>query len=121
VSGYVKFNHKRLKKAIEIHGENVVKTFAQSTFKDIVKSTPQKGTFSASGKYIRTGTLRDGWNIAKTVTGYMIFNETEYAPYYEYGHRKRGGGVVKGAYLMSNAVDANLLKYGLTASRGGGL
>ena len=119
--GTVIFNDKRLKKAIKKHGEDVVKKFTADTFKLIVKSTPEKDTFSASGKYRRTGTLRDGWNIKSSIGGGMkIVNETEYAPYYEYGHRARGG-VVKGAYLMSKAVDKTLKKYGLTARRKGGV
>jgi len=118
----ITFNSKRLKKAIEIHGENVVKKFSAETFKEIVKTSPAKDTFSESGKYRRTGALRDGWNLKKSIGGGMkIFNEISYAPYYEYGHRKRGGGIQKGAYLMSKAVDKMLKKFGLTAKRKGGI
>ena len=120
--GSVTFNDKHLKQAIKTHGENVVKKFSADTFKEIVKTSPQKDTLSDSGKYRRTGTLRDGWNIKKRISGGMeIFNETFYAPYFEYGHRLRGGGIIKGAYLMSNAIDKMLKKYNLKATRKGGL
>ena len=116
----VKFDEKSLKKAIEQHGEKVVKKFSSSTFKEIVKTSPQKDTFSPSGAYRRTGTLRDGWDIKRLITGgYFIFNEVLYAPYYEYGHRLRNGKVQKGAYLMAKAVSKNLKKYGLKARTGG--
>ncbi len=118
--GKVIFNDERLKKAIQQHGKDVVKKFSADTFKEIVKTSPQKDTLSASGKYRRTGTLRDGWNIKKTLHGMSIFNETLYAPYYEYGHRLKNGGIIKGAYLMSNAVDKMLKKFKLTATRKGG-
>lgn len=114
----VTFNKKRLEKAIEKYGENVVKKFSADVFKEIVKTSPQKDTFSDSGKYRRTGSLRDGWDLKKKSNGgYVIINEVAYAPYYEYGHRLRGGGIMTGAYLMSNAVEKTLKKYGLTASR----
>ncbi len=116
------FNEKRLKKAIGTYGDNVVKKFSSETMKEIVKTSPQKDTLSPSGAYRRTGTLRDGWNIKRRIKGgYVILNETFYAPYYEYGHRLRNGGIVKGAYLMSKAVDKTLKRYGLTATRRGGL
>jgi len=112
----VTFDKKSLEKAIEKHGENVVKKFSASTFKEIVKTSPQKDTFSHSGAYRRTGTLRDGWDIKRLITGgYFIFNEVLYAPYVEYGHRLKNGRVQKGAYLMAKAVAKNLKKYGLTA------
>jgi len=119
--GGITFNSKRLGKAVEKHGENVVKKFAASTFKTIIKISPRKNTLSASGKYRRTGGFVEGWNIKQTGNGYKIFNETNYAPYYEYGHRTRNGGVVKGAYTMSRSIDENLKKYGLTATRRGGV
>ena len=117
--GFVTFDEKRLRKAIEQHGENVVKKFASETFKVIVKSSPQKDTFSKSGSYRRTGTLRDGWDIQKRTKGYRILNEVLYAPYYEYGHRTRNGGIVKGNYLMKKAVTKTLKKMGLKAKTGG--
>lgn len=116
----VTFNEKSLEQAIIKYGDNVVKKFSADTFKEIVKTSPQKDTFSPSGTYRRTGTLRDGWDIKKLITGsYSIFNEVAYAPYYEYGHRLRNGTIQKGAYLMSKAVDKNLKKYGLKARKGG--
>ena len=119
--GSVKFDEKSLKRAIEKHGENVVRKFSASTFKEIVKTSPQKDTISPSGKYRRTGTLRDGWDLKKTLTGMNIKNTTEYAPFYEYGHRLPNGGIVRGAYLMSNAVEKTLKKFGLKAKRKGGI
>jgi len=120
--GSVTFDDRHLKQAIKKHGENVVKKFSADTFKEIVKTSPQKDTLSDSGKYRRTGTFRDGWNIKRLASGGMkIFNEIAYAPYYEYGHRIRGGGIMKGAYLMSKAVEKMLKKYGLKATRKGGL
>jgi len=121
MNGSVIFDEARLRKAVKQHGQNVVKAFSASVFKDIVKSSPQKDTMSASGAYRRTGTLRDGWDIKKASRGYMILNEVKYAIYYEYGHRLRGGGILKGEYLMSKAVDKNLKKFGLTATRKGGI
>ena len=118
--GSVVFNDKNLKKAIDKHGENVVKKFSADTFKEIVKSTPHVGE-NRSGHYVATGTLQKGWSIKRKPSGGMqIFNEVAYAPYYEYGHRLKGGGIAKGAYLMSKAIEKMLKKYGLKATRKGG-
>ena len=117
---FVVFDKNFLDKAVEKHGENVVKDFSASTFKEIVKTSPQKDTVSPSGRYHRTGGLRDGWDIKSSLKGgYVIINDVAYAPYYEYGHRLSNGNVAKGNYLMSNAVDTNLKKFGLRADRKG--
>ena len=115
----VYLDRRSFEKAIIKYGEGVVKTFSSRVFKDIVKTSPQKDTFSASGDYRRTGTLRDGWDIKRNSKGYIILNEVKYAPYYEYGHRTRGGGIVKGNYLMKHAVEKHLKKMGLQARKVG--
>ncbi len=116
----VTFNDKHLKQAIKKHSDNVVKKFSADTFKEIVKTNPQKNTSKSGSDYIRTGTLRDGYDIKKTSKGMEIFNEVLYAPYFEYGHRLRNGGIQKGAYTISKAVDKMLKKFKLTATRKGG-
>ena len=115
--GSVTFNDKHLKQAIKKHGENVVKKFSADTFKEIVKTSEQKDTFSDSGKYRRTGTLRDGYNIKRTSKGMQIFNEVLYAPYVIYGHRLRNGGIIKGTYIIQKAVEKMLKKYKLSAKK----
>lgn len=67
------------------------------------KDTPVGKYPPGSGKV--GGTLRRGWHISeiqRTEGGYQIevFNNVEYAPYLEFGHRTRDGRKWKQGYFM---------------------
>ena len=54
---------------------------------------------------VDTGELRRNWNIGKVKRSgdslsIELYNNTEYAPYVEYGHRTRNGGFVPGVYML---------------------
>lgn len=54
---------------------------------------------------VDTGNLRRNWrvgDIRRIANGYQVeyFNNTEYAPYIEFGHRQKGGGFVPGRYML---------------------
>lgn len=64
---------------------------------------------SGSGKV--GGTLRRNWSVKFYDRGgrgfeAVIYNSTYYAPYVEYGHRKRGGrGWVEGRFMLTKAEE----------------
>lgn len=80
---------------------------------------------------VRTGYLRRGFTAGREVDGstymltetvtkqgrtfkYTLINSVEYAPYVEYGHRKKNGGAVEGRHMLKKAeqqVDAELDNY----------
>lgn len=54
---------------------------------------------------VDTGELRRNWNVGKVkrsgdTLSIELYNNTEYAPYVEYGHRTRNGGFVPGVYML---------------------
>ena len=59
------------------------------------------------------GTLREGWdmNINYSSEGSVLYNDTEYAPPVEYGHRTRlqpgnsGKAFVEGKYMLRDAIN----------------
>lgn len=59
-----------------------------------------------------TGNLRRGWSIdgpfiGGTVISLQIYNNVEYAPFVENGHRTRGGGGwVEGRFMLRDTVEA---------------
>lgn len=51
------------------------------------------------------GLLRRNWRVGdfrKIANGWQVeyFNNTEYAPYVEFGHRKKGGGFTPGRFML---------------------
>lgn len=55
---------------------------------------------------VKGGTLRRSWRVKKEGDlARIIYNNVEYAPYIEYGHRTRGGkSFVDGQYMLSKSV-----------------
>lgn len=61
---------------------------------------------------VDTGNLRRGWNIdgpfiGGAVISLQLFNNVEYAPFIEFGHRTRGGGGwVPGHFMLRDTVES---------------
>ena len=55
---------------------------------------------------VDSGVLRRSWRVKKEGDlARVIYNNIEYAPYVEYGHRTRGGkSFVDGQYMLSKSV-----------------
>ena len=81
--------------------KDIAKSLGTNLEKLVIKSTP-----------VITGTLRRNWKTKgfKIANGYQVtvLNQTEYAPYVEYGHRivrnKKTIGFVKGRYMLTRAT-----------------
>ncbi|MBO7712165.1 MAG: HK97 gp10 family phage protein [Methanobrevibacter sp.] len=89
------FSHEEKKKLCE----NIAKETATVLLRRVKQKTP-----------VDTGNLRRNWNISSQLlpNGYesTVYNQTEYAPYVEYGHRvkkKNGFGWVKGQYMLTKS------------------
>lgn len=59
---------------------------------------------------VQTGAMRRAWTSTPirrsgNKISADVFNPLQYAPHIEYGHRKRGGGFVKGQFMMTNTVN----------------
>jgi hypothetical protein len=75
--------------------EAAVKELAAQLLARVVNLTP-----------VRTGHLRRMWTVSavrNVGNGFEIdvFNNTEYAPYVEYGHRTSNGGWVNGRFMLT--------------------
>lgn len=95
------------------------KELAARLLRKVIKRTPPVGTYpKGSGK--TGGTLKRGWTGAKedsalafaqsipveksgNVYRITISNSVYYAPYVEYGHRKRNGGWCEGKFMLTIA------------------
>lgn len=81
---------------IEKFQEDMVKELAARLLRKVIKNTPSD-----------TGNLRRSWavgNVVKNGTTYEVevFNNTEYAPYVEYGHRTANhSGWVQGKFMLT--------------------
>lgn len=54
---------------------------------------------------VRTGHLRRSWKQTKAAKAKVtVYNNVEYAGYVEYGHRKKGGGMTGGRYMLHKAM-----------------
>lgn len=55
---------------------------------------------------VDTGNLRRGWNVANAgVMAIELYNNVEYAPFVENGHRTRGGGGwVPGQFFLRDSI-----------------
>lgn len=112
---------------------------AQKTRRKIVSDASDKVTDKTP---VDTGDLRDAWDIEFGYKGDadLLFNDMEYAPHVEYGHRVRGtggtrsagkrrkgkkrtktstssasGGFIKGVYMLrdtSKEIERNMDEYG---------
>lgn len=96
---FKKFAEKVSEADVQKLHEDIVKDLAARALRKIVKTTP-----------VDTGNLKRNWkvgNVKKTGDTYEIeiYNNTEYAPYIEYGHRTKNGlGYVQGRFMMTIAV-----------------
>lgn len=77
--------------------KDIAKELGQRLLRNVKRNTP-----------VDTGELRRNWNSQgyETATSYdvEVFNQTKYAPYVEYGHRKRGGnGFVNGQLMLTKS------------------
>ena len=85
--------------------EKLIKDMGAQLLRQTGKKTPVGEYGSGSGK--KGGTLRRNWSISPVekigdVYRITIYNNTEYAPYGEYGHRKSNGkGWVPGKHMLS--------------------
>lgn len=83
--------------------ENVCKQIAQSAGRSLLKKTIEKTP-------VKTGNLRRNWSSKnkKLPDGYkiIVFNQTEYAPYVEYGHRtKQNTRFVQGRFMLTKSTE----------------
>ena len=55
---------------------------------------------------VKGGTLRRSWRVKKDgELARIVYNNIEYGPYVEYGHRTRGGkSFVEGQYMLTKSV-----------------
>ena len=55
---------------------------------------------------VKGGTLRRSWRVKKDgELARIVYNNVEYGPYVEYGHRTRGGkSFVDGRYMLTKSV-----------------
>lgn len=54
---------------------------------------------------VKTGHLRLHWKRTKASNAKArVYNNVEYAGHVEYGHRTKGGGLVKGRYMLHKAM-----------------
>ena len=106
---------KRLKQLDKKIQEKTCKNVADGLASKLVKATKKK---TPVGKYPKSahkvgGTLRRGWKSKgfKIPHGYerVVYNDIEYAPYVEYGHRiVRNGqtiGFVQGRHMLEKSVN----------------
>ena len=56
---------------------------------------------------VKGGTLRRSWRVKKDgELARIVYNNVEYGPYVEYGHRTRGGkSFVNGRYMLTKSVE----------------
>ena len=105
---------KRLKQLDKKIQEKTCKNVADGLASKLVKATKQR---TPVGKYPKSsdkvgGTLRRGWKSKgfKIPRGYerIVYNDVEYAPYVEYGHRivKNGQtvGFVQGRHMFEKSI-----------------
>lgn len=83
--------------------KKVCKQIAQSAGRSLLKKATEKTP-------VKTGNLRRNWSSKnkKLPDGYKttIFNQTEYAPYVEYGHRtKQNTRFVEGRYMLTKSTE----------------
>lgn len=83
--------------------KKVCKQIAQSAGRSLLSKTIEKTP-------VKTGNLRRNWSSKnkKLPDGYKttIFNQTEYAPYVEYGHRtKQNTRFVEGRYMLTKSTE----------------
>ncbi|MBQ7705879.1 MAG: HK97 gp10 family phage protein [Selenomonadaceae bacterium] len=66
-----------------------------------------------------SGRLRGAWARSEPSGGSIeVYNNTEYAPYVEFGHRTRNGkSVVPGQFFLRDAVDESRAQFQADASR----
>lgn len=106
---------KRLKQLDKKIQDEVCKNVVNGLAAQLVKATKQK---TPVGKYPKSahkvgGTLRRGWGSKgfKIPRGYerIVYNDVEYAPYVEYGHRivcnGQTVGFVQGRHMFEKSVD----------------
>ncbi|WP_431030118.1 HK97 gp10 family phage protein [Lysinibacillus sp. LZ02] len=98
----------RMQRKIQRLGQDYEK-FLESMTKEIAARLLRR---VKNNTKVITGTLRNNWtvdaNVKKVGNQYQIevFNPTEYAMYYEYGHRTRDHqGWVNGRFTMTIAAD----------------
>lgn len=112
---------KRLKQLDKKIQEKTCKNVVNGLATQLVKATKQKtpvghypkNAKDKDGKKKRGGVLRRGWKSKgfKIPRGYeaTVFNNIEYAPYVEYGHRivKNGQtvGFVQGHHMLEKSID----------------
>ena len=95
--------------------DEVCKNVVNGLATQLVKATIQK---TPVGKYPKSthkigGTLRRGWKSKgfKIPRGYerIVYNDVEYAPYVEYGHRivknEQTVGFVQGHHMLEKSID----------------
>ena len=84
---------------------------------EVITYTTKDGRTYTYNEGMSGGTLRNSWNIEKTVTKngnvyeIEVFNPVEYASYVEYGHRQQAGRFVPqiGKRLKSNWVEGQFM------------
>ena len=86
----------KLKDGQEKFTEDMVKKLAARLLRNVKQKTP-----------VKTGNLRRNWQVGKVIKkgneySVEIYNQTEYAEFVEYGHRKQGGkGWVQGRFMLT--------------------
>lgn len=85
-----------------------IRELAMRVLRKVKKRTPVGEYPAESGKL--GGTLRRGWKIGEVqVVGSLyeveVYNNTEYAPYVEFGHRTRSGGWVSGRFMLRISME----------------
>ena len=93
------FNEKL--EAIENNGPETVNNFiaqeAEAVMDRVKDNTPVRK--------VNGGRLLGGWHRTDAVGGKcQIYNNVEYAPHVEYGHRTRNGGFVKGRKMLHKGL-----------------
>ena len=100
----VKFDDIRLKKAIKIHNDKIVRKYSSKVFTEVTRLSPKKNTWNDKHTYHRTGNLLESWDLKKTLNGMRLTNNAFYIMYYLYGHRLRNGGITKGNDILGKSV-----------------
>ena len=91
-----------------------LKTELQQSLKRVgVQAKRRVSNATPIGKPPRgTGNLRRGWKvngpfISGTIISIQLYNNVEYAPFVENGHRTRGGGGwVPGRFMLRDSIEA---------------
>ena len=96
IDGFEHLN-KKWAKILAEHGE-IKDTFlmqqGELLLADTKKNTP-----------VDTGLLRANWKSTPVSdSSIKVYNNTDYAAHVEFGHRTRGGGVVKGRKMLHRAI-----------------